>query len=207
VSDRLLPPNSTAIERALAGTPDEELLAPELLASLWDATKCPAAALPWLAWALSVDEWDTAWSEAEQRRVIAESIQIHRKKGTRGAVELALACLGHTGKITEWWQMSPPGEPHTFLADVEVDNRGIDLAVQGAIERQIMAVKPARSHFAMRLVGSTRGNIRLAATALTGEDITIYPYMATEAEAPPALITIGAAVHTWETITIYPKGA
>ncbi|MCL2876644.1 MAG: phage tail protein I [Betaproteobacteria bacterium] len=202
MSDRLLPPNSTPIEYAFAGL--AERLAPEIIATLWDVENCPAAALPWLAWELSVDEWDTAWDEATQRRVIAESIQIHRKKGTRGAVEQALACLGHTGKITEWWQMSPRGEPHTFIADVEVDNRGIDLDAQEAIERQIIAVKPARSHFAMRLIATSRGTISLGAVTLSGETVTIYPFIATEFKVPPALITIGAAFHSWETVTIYP---
>jgi len=64
-------------------------------ATLWTPATCPAALLPWLAWALSVDEWDGTWPEERQRAVIAASVAVHRRKGTRGAVVAALAAAGY----------------------------------------------------------------------------------------------------------------
>ena len=202
---RLLPPNSTATEHALVGAADESRLAPEIIATLWNPATCPASTLPWLAWALSVDEWDPTWDETTQRRVIAASIDIHRHKGTVDAVRKALTALGHAGKLTEWWQMTPRGVPHTFIADVEVDQRGIDAATQLAIERQIIAVKPARSHFTMRLIGTARCTIHIGIATLSGEDVTVYPWIVEEIDAPPSGIVVGIGYQAWDTTSIYPQ--
>lgn len=92
----LLPPNATATERALEGALAARLqaLQPKVLATLWNPATCPASALPWLAWQLSVDDWDEDWSESVKRAVIAASIDIHRRKGTVAAVRQAIAALG-----------------------------------------------------------------------------------------------------------------
>lgn len=94
MSSQLLPPNSTPLELALADTAEMERLAPEVIATLWDAASCPAASLPWLAWALHVDNWDDDSSEAQKRSAIQQSIRLHRKKGTPWAVKRALSTLG-----------------------------------------------------------------------------------------------------------------
>jgi phage tail P2-like protein len=132
--NRLLPPNSTALEHALTESADETRLAPEIIAALWDAAACPAANLPWLAWALSVDTWDGAWSEAIQRAVIAASIDIHRKKGTVWAVQKALEAIGypdceileHSALMQEW--LAADGE---FLDGVGVLDGDSDLSAPG----------------------------------------------------------------------------
>ena len=89
----LLPPNATALERAAADAIGARFDAPVPIRDLWSPERCPAALLPWLAWALSVDVWDAAWPEATRRRVIAESLAIHRIKGSRASVERAIAAM------------------------------------------------------------------------------------------------------------------
>ncbi len=95
-SAQLLPANATALERALS---DAAALQhkPEVIASLWDAQRCPVALLPWLAWALSVDEWDESWPAARKRQAVQQSVQLHRKKGTPWAVLRALEVRGYPG--------------------------------------------------------------------------------------------------------------
>lgn len=90
----LLPPNQTRLEASLANAAALPHT-PEVLAMLWDAQHCPVQLLPWLAWALSVDEWDEAWTEAQKRAQVLESIALHRKKGTPWAVKTALAAIGY----------------------------------------------------------------------------------------------------------------
>lgn len=92
----LLPPNATALESALSDAAAMEHK-PEVVASLWNAATCPVALLPWLAWALSVDEWDEAWPEARKRQAVLQSVQLHRKKGTPWAVLRALEVRGYPG--------------------------------------------------------------------------------------------------------------
>lgn len=90
----LLPPNSTQLERDLAASSDVDQL-PVELRTLWSAEHCPAAFLPYLAWTLSVDFWDMATTEAQQRALIAGAIAWHRKRGTPWAIKQALAAIGY----------------------------------------------------------------------------------------------------------------
>ncbi|MGL4869920.1 MAG: phage tail protein I [Aeromonas veronii] len=76
--------------------------------TLWDPWRCPLVALPYLAWALSVDQWESGWSETIKRRVVAASLDLHRIKGTRPAIEMALDALGVAVDIVEWFEADPP---------------------------------------------------------------------------------------------------
>lgn len=91
----LLPPNATLLERALDGALARigDVATPARL--MWDPDRIPASHLPWLAWALSVDDWDPDWSEERKREVIRSSLPLHRIKGTRVSVEQALAAMGY----------------------------------------------------------------------------------------------------------------
>jgi phage tail P2-like protein len=101
----LLPPNRTGQEHAIEQTQAARIAGMDVpVDRLWNPSTCPAALLPWLAWALSVDEWDDAWPEETKRRVIADSVTVHRVKGTVGAVRRALAAAGYgDALIRERW--------------------------------------------------------------------------------------------------------
>ncbi len=95
----LLPANSTPAERAFSLATDRlsQIDAPADLT--WDPDRIPAAFLPWLAWALSVDHWEPDWSEAKMREVVGTAVARHRIKGTRLSVEQALAEIGYADAI------------------------------------------------------------------------------------------------------------
>ena len=59
---RLLPPNRSALESALAAV-STLALDTAGLRHLWSARDCLAEALPWLSWALTVEGWSDARSE------------------------------------------------------------------------------------------------------------------------------------------------
>lgn len=91
----LLPPSSTPLERAVDLTAAQRLAAlPAIVTSLWNADTCPAALLPYLAWAMSVDEWNDGWGVDKKRAVIKESSYIHQHKGTLSAIKRALTAIG-----------------------------------------------------------------------------------------------------------------
>src|SRR5688500_13103717 len=106
----LLPINATPAERAMEGATSRLTDVPVPPRSMWDADTCPAALLPWLAWAFSVDEWDSSWSEAQKRASIRGSVEIHQHKGTIGAVRDAVAALGVPAQVQEWFNLSPAGD-------------------------------------------------------------------------------------------------
>lgn len=94
----VLPPSSTPLERAVDLTAAQRLAAlPAVVASLWNADTCPPAILPYLAWAMSVDEWNDGWGIDKKRAVIKESRHIHQHKGTLSAIKRALAAIGQPG--------------------------------------------------------------------------------------------------------------
>ena len=93
---QLLPPNASRLERALSQAA-ALIHRPEVIGSLWSAATCPAALLPWLAWSLSVDEWDEAWPHERKQQAVLQAVQLHQKKGTPWAVLRALEIRGYQG--------------------------------------------------------------------------------------------------------------
>lgn len=91
----LLPANATRLERAIETLISQMLDLHCPVGALWSPQACPSALLPYLAWALSVDEWDSSWTEARKREVIAASIEIQRHKGTPWAIRRSLDLLGY----------------------------------------------------------------------------------------------------------------
>lgn len=104
--ESLLPYNSTAAERALEAAGTDAINIP-VVEGFRDPWRCPVALLPWLAWSLSVDQWDPAWPEEVKRETIAASIEVHRRKGTVWAMRRALAAAGlGDAEIQEGWSAS-----------------------------------------------------------------------------------------------------
>ncbi|MEB0137990.1 MULTISPECIES: phage tail protein I [unclassified Undibacterium] len=91
----LLPPNASTLERALEQSSARLGDIPFRLRDNWQPERCPSNLLPWLAWAVGVEEWDSNWPESMQRDVIASARRIRQQKGTPAAVKRALLALGH----------------------------------------------------------------------------------------------------------------
>ena len=168
----LLPSNATAAERALADVEGVSLLPmpAEVIATLWDPATCPAHLLPYLAWALSVDVWNPAWSEVTKRAVIASSPAVHRRKGTRAAVEDAVAALGLQARFSEWWEVTPNRRRGTFQVMVlahDAPERGpvVTAELQRDVVAMVRAAKP-KSRVAEVGVGvAMAGDLGCAAAA------------------------------------------
>ncbi|MBL4774488.1 MAG: phage tail protein I [Mariprofundus sp.] len=96
MSDRtsLLPPNATHLERNIEQVTAKMIELNVPIRDLWNPEKCPEVALPWLAWALSVEPWGQYWPVWRQREVIKASIPTHRIKGTVAAVKQVLTAAG-----------------------------------------------------------------------------------------------------------------
>lgn len=100
----LLPANATPAERALEQATARVGAVPTPLRALWNPDTCPAQLLPWLAWALGVDDWEPGWPEEVQRSVIRASIDVHRHKGTVAAIRTAIHAAGYPdAEIIEGW--------------------------------------------------------------------------------------------------------
>ncbi|WP_225206246.1 phage tail protein I [Novosphingobium huizhouense] len=165
----LLPPGATLLERAL-----EDLAVVRLaginsdLRRLWSARLCPPRLLPYLAWGLSVDQWDPDWPIRTRRARVADAIAVQRRKGTIDSVRRIVATFGGSITINEWWQQSPPGPPHTFSLTLELPSDGSaapSSKLVDAVIAEISATKPLRSHFDFVMAQTATGAIGLRALA------------------------------------------
>lgn len=95
MTQTLLPPSASPQERAAeAAMARYEAGRAVPIRDLWRPDACPAALIPWLAWAVAVIVWLPGWSAAIKRRMIVDAMALHRIQGTRRAVEQVLATAG-----------------------------------------------------------------------------------------------------------------
>lgn len=173
----LLPPSATDQERALDEATARLGDVPVRVRETWNPDTCPAALLPWLAWAFSVDEWNSAWTETQKREAIKASAYIHRHKGTAGAMRRAVDALGYDLDLKEWHQLEPKGDPYTFGLEVTITQTGLPTLQQWTrIEQVALAAKNERSQLTgINMRGISTGTVFLAAAAIFGEVVTVYP--------------------------------
>ncbi len=158
----LLPPNATAIERAIDASVSRMAELPVDIRQQWDPDTCPAALLPWLAWALSIDSWKPSWPESVKRQRVKQAVEIQRRKGTAKSVRDVVASFGSSLAIREWWQTSPPGTPHTFELVLTLGESVPNTAeYQQDIVDAINRTKPVRAHFTLTTGISARGSLGL----------------------------------------------
>lgn len=180
----MLPPSATAQERALAETVARLSDVPVPIRDTWNPDTCPAELLPWLAWAFSVDEWDTTWTEQEKRDVIKQSLSIHKHKGTIGAIDRALRPLGYLIEVIEWWEESPQGEPYTFSIVMGTGSKPVTEELYTKAERIVLTYKNLRSQLiALTVKAEVRGAMYLGASTVDGQDTTVFPYNISEVES------------------------
>ncbi|EGL8528303.1 phage tail protein I [Salmonella enterica] len=174
MSKSLLPTGSTPLEKAAA----EALKCVDLLSvplrTLQNPWTCPALLLPWLAWAYSVDRWDDSWAEITRRQTIAASYDVHRKKGTLGAVRRIVSAMGYLATVSEWWEFG--GEPGTFRLGIGVPESGSPDDAQREIVRLIDDVRPLSRHLArIDIIQESPGTVFVGAATTDGDIITVYP--------------------------------
>nr|VXZ92033.1 Bacteriophage P2-related tail formation protein [Klebsiella pneumoniae] len=152
MSNSLLPPGSSALERRLAQACSGigDLSVP--LRDLWNPWKCPVKFLPYLAWAFSVDRWEEEWPEIEKRRAVSDAFWIHQRKGTVAAVRRVIETLGYSMTIQEWWEVADPAG--TFRLEIDLKDIGITEPMIYEIERIIGDAKPVSRHISNLIIST-----------------------------------------------------
>lgn len=140
----LLPPNASKHEKDVEAVISPPLSFPNR--DIWNPDKCPEHLLPHLAWALSVDNWDSSWLVDRKRQVIKDSIYIHRKKGTRDAVERVVSAIrGDDTKVTEWFEDKVNLAPGDFTVDYVSTGTPVDGSELAKLVPAINSAKNVRS--------------------------------------------------------------
>ena len=114
----LLPPNATSLENAIVDSSEQVSNAKVIgIGNLWNAATCPNEFLVYLAWAVDVDfSIYNKLDDQQRREYISKSVEIHRHKGTIGALKKALIIPDYTLNVEEWYSYS--GKPHTIKVHV-----------------------------------------------------------------------------------------
>ena len=149
MSETLLPPNASELERSIETATAAQLSKiPQQIRLTTSAALIPSVWLPWLAWARRVETWDTQWPEDNKRATIQASYQVHRVKGTIGAMRKALKALDVTINIVEWFEDVPKAAPYTFRVTLTPLSGGISSDTLRSLTRIIENTKNVRSHLA-----------------------------------------------------------
>lgn len=172
MSANLLPPGSTVLERSLADASARLSDVPVPIRSLWDPATCPASLLPFLAWGVSIDLWDSQWSEAEKRAAIARAIEDQRRKGTPASLRSVIDRFDPLIEVVEWFEDRDTLDPHTFRLELPLRADSAveyDEALVAALLRDIAAVKPLRAHMlAVHKLAAVAGTYLAGAGQLAG---------------------------------------
>lgn len=158
----------TPILRELGSKTEEVLLYPRI-------EQLSGAVLDILAWGFHVDAYDSLADDVEKRRMIKNSLLIHKFKGTAFSVrKIVEGVFGDAGTIQEWFQYS--GDPYHFRVDVYCQSRGVTAAEQLRALQLVNAGKNLRSELdGIRLI-LTQGVSKAAAIAGTwGALLEVYP--------------------------------
>lgn len=201
----LLPKNLSELERDLdsAIARMENIEIP--ISTLWDPWRCPIDLLPWLAWAVSVDSWRSHWKESIKRQTVANSLDLHRIKGSRPAVELAIESLGLEYRLLEWFQESPKAEPGTFKLDVYIEDDSYSASNNAELEQVINDSKNTRSHLRkINLNLSSKGSFYLGCSNFSGETTEIRPWQLEEIKISQSAYH-GIAMQDTDIMSVYPK--
>jgi phage tail P2-like protein len=147
----------------------------EVVKKLANPYSCPVEFLPILAYTFGSDfYWELQnLTESQQREMIANSLYLHRKKGTVWAIKRVLEILGFDINVVEWWQNDTtmeelgikPQEPYTFAVVLDVakfynsSKTLLSESEQRRILKYLYIYKNVRSHFDFYLKTNIKNSI------------------------------------------------
>lgn len=165
----LLPPNSTDLERKIAEVGKSAFDLPSICI-IKDIDHVPSQFLQFIAWQKSVDFWDENWQEELKRKVIKESRNSHRLKGTTAAIKRALEPFGYEVKIIEWFQVEPKLTPGTFKLEINLIGKSLNSEITAEINRLVSESKAASRHVTdIQFITSSPVDVYLS----TGQQIAV----------------------------------
>lgn len=106
----------------------------------------PEALLDILAYDFHCDWYDAAYPIETKRKILKHNVIIHKRLGTKYAVEQALTDVYGSATVQEWFNYDEPGDPYHFKINVTVIDRGITEEEELELERKMWFYKNLRSH-------------------------------------------------------------
>lgn len=167
MSDQLLPPNATALEKSIEQLGRKFTALPVPFIQLHRIDQCPVAHLPWLAWQHRIEYWNPDWTEAEKRNAISESVAFNQQRGTRSSMQSLLSTVISTYQLKAWHEMSPRQPAFTFIVDIPPTILlSMDQLLQ--ILTAIEATKSVRDTYSINARVLTKSNFNVGGGSVAG---------------------------------------
>ncbi|WP_420415127.1 phage tail protein I [Roseibium sp.] len=202
-----LPAESSDLEFAVAQIDANRIsgIDVDIIRRIHSIDDTPEAFLPILAWEYSVDEWDPVWPIDTQKAVIKVSYQVHKVKGTSGAVRKAIEALQLGARIQEWFEYGGGAYRFRLFVDLQPEQPWTP-DNQNLLIRTVMKTKNVRSFLE---------EVRLKRTALSEgpyiagiirvrQSVRVAPYVPREVEARP-YVYVAATARAKQTIRLHPE--
>ena len=139
----------------------------------------PEELLDIIAYDFKVDWYDDGYSISEKRATLQDSWNVHRKLGTKYAVEKALSAIYENTNVQEWFEYS--GDPYHFKLRIPVDQTTLDLTKHETVLGLVDYYKNLRSVLdEVEYYGSSGAAIAYSTAAIVGigtiVSMTAYNY-------------------------------
>ena len=127
---------------------------------------------------------------------------VHRRLGTKYAVETALGAVFPGTRVQEWFEYG--GEPYMFKVIIGATESGVSADRQAAVLERVRFYKNLRSHLeAISYQIEKKAAVFTAAVHSVGVRLEVYPYLAEDIEET-ARIKAGAGHTVGVRVDIYP---
>ena len=170
--ETLLPPSSSALEKALEQLGLKISALPVPFVQLHRIDNCSERFLPWLAWEHRVEYWNPNWNEADKRAAIVAATDFNAQRGTRASLQSLLNTVITDYQLIPWHQFNPKGTPYTFVVQVP---QQVILTIEQLVQiyTAVDATKSQRDLYAVNASVKTDGNMIVAGAAYFGETVTL----------------------------------
>ena len=156
-----------------------------------------------LAYDLHVDWYDYSYPIEVKRQTIKDSVKVHRKLGTKYAVETALGAVYPGTKVKEWFEYG--GKPFMFRVIIGATTAGISADRQAAVLERVRFYKNLRSHLeAISYQIKKKATVQVAAVHSVGTRLEIYPYLARDMESAGGVLS-GGFMQYAQKLEIFPN--
>ncbi|MEC8887365.1 MAG: phage tail protein I [Pseudomonadota bacterium] len=202
---KLLPPNSTELERKFADACAPAMDLPVYINTLANIDKAPNEFLSYLAYQYSVDSWENDWSNHAKRALIKDSYNVHKIKGSLKSLRDIVEPFGFTLNIIEWWQTVPQGTAGTFALEIHLNNIELDKKSLIALIELLHATRPLTRHLIYIEVkpSPVSFKLRFASAQQDSTSSVIYPYV----HKPKTQISFGGGSIEKHLSMIYPRAS
>lgn len=194
--------------RALAAAVTEQMLGTSaeiekvLIYSRID--ELPEELIDILAFDMHVDWYDYSYPLEIKRNILKSSVKVHKKMGTKYAVEKALKAFYPESRVEEWFEYG--GRPYTFRIKITISSLGMTESMAIQLIKKMWFYKNLRSHCERItfVLNAPKVTIRTAPYLILGELIKIKARPEKNLQSSGRKVAV-ASVETGQTIKIRPR--